>query len=599
MSINNLYPDISPSLLLDFANVKKLDSRITFSRPTTAVVYDGQTVTKAEENLFSYSEDFTNSIWIKSSVSITANSTTAPDGTTTANTLTENGANAPHQLYSISTSQGIQYCFSIFVKSNGRTIVAMRGSFAANNNWISAQFDLTGVTATLLSGSSPAGTNTSATITNVGNGWYRCSYVFSPASGHITSTTRFFLSDGTALDAGSGVPIYAGDGTSGVYIWGAQLEQRDSVTPYTPTITQPITNYIPTLLTVPANTARFDHNPITGESLGLLVEEQRTNLLTYSEDFSNGSWIKAGASITNNTSIAPDGTLTADTLTVTATNYSAAFKYVSLSGTHTLQCFVKKITAKYAAVYLINPDGGTVIFDLDTGLQVYTEATVLNSSIENVGNGWYKISVTASNINRAAVFASSSAVDLTSTIGESMYIWGAQLEAGEFPTSYIKTEASQVTRSADSASMTGANFSDWYRQDEGVLFVDVVKVDPAVNRFAFGLGYNSSNYIGSLYQSGQATYIRPSVVASAFANTFTTNQLTKVAIGYKTANYASCINGVVIANTTASPTPSGTDGALYFGTSPFTPSQIATSYFRKLAYYPQRLTNENLQALTS
>jgi len=89
MSISQNFPALKPSLLLDFANTKKLDSRVTFARASEGRYYDGQTVAKAEENLLQYSQEFDNAYWTKSATTVTANATAAPDGTTTAEQIAE------------------------------------------------------------------------------------------------------------------------------------------------------------------------------------------------------------------------------------------------------------------------------------------------------------------------------------------------------------------------------------------------------------------------------------------------------------------------------------------------------------------------------
>ena len=91
----NTYPSIQPSLNLDFANAKTLDPRITFTRSTTGTYYDGKTVAKAEENLATYSEDFTQvASWGATDTSVSGNTTTAPNGTSTADTLTASATTA-------------------------------------------------------------------------------------------------------------------------------------------------------------------------------------------------------------------------------------------------------------------------------------------------------------------------------------------------------------------------------------------------------------------------------------------------------------------------------------------------------------------------
>jgi hypothetical protein len=117
MSIKASFPDIKPSLMLDFANTKRLDPRITFTRATTATYYDGQTVAKAEENLMEYSQEFDrNAGWSKSRASIVADDTTAPDGTLTADKFIPNTESNRHHCREFFTA-GFLYAISIFAKA--------------------------------------------------------------------------------------------------------------------------------------------------------------------------------------------------------------------------------------------------------------------------------------------------------------------------------------------------------------------------------------------------------------------------------------------------------------------------------------------------
>lgn len=157
MSIASLYPSINPSLLLDFANVKRLDPRITFTRTTTATYYDGVTTAKAEENLLTYSQEFDNAAWTKTSATVTANSDTAPDGTSTADTIAASGANGT-ALQSFTAVAG-DYTFSVYLKRKTGTgniqIAADNGTYTTKtitSSW--ARYD---VTQTLTAGSKNAG----------------------------------------------------------------------------------------------------------------------------------------------------------------------------------------------------------------------------------------------------------------------------------------------------------------------------------------------------------------------------------------------------------------------------------------------------------
>jgi len=585
MSIKDNYPIVSPSLNLDFANTKVLDSRITFSRPTSAVYYDGQTVTKAEENLFTYSQEFDNAYWSTYQAGVTANTTIAPDGTTTAETLTNASTDgAIYRVYGVAGT----YTTSIFAHAATTSTITLDWSTSGNGR--QATFDLIAGTATAVAQIGTGGTVTGGTssIVNIGNGWYRC-----------------IISDITVSSTNAFVIVVVGASTSSVYLWGAQLEQHDTVTAYQPTTTQPITNYIPTLLTAPANSARFDHNPVTGESLGLLVEEQRTNLLTYSEDFADASWVKIRSTVTSNTIIAPDGTLTGDKLVATSVAESHVVYKSVLANTITFSCYAK--AGEYNHLILFTGSFGRW-FNLTTGTigVFYTNETT--ASITDAGDGWYRCSITFTIASGDNVYIGVSNADATlSYTGNGysgIYIWGAQLEAGAFPTSYIKTEASQVTRSADSASMTGANFSDWYRPDEGTVYCEssasfVSSGSVAYSPFSLNDG-TSANAVAPQYNSNAInTLVRSSAVevARMIYSPVLANAFYKTAIYLKNNDYATSTNGSVVVVDALGTMPSGINvlniGKTYFNL------QTLNGTIKKIAYYPQRLSNENLQALTS
>jgi hypothetical protein len=264
MAIQSNFPAIKPSLNLDFANTEALDPRITFTRASTATYYDGVTTAKAEENLLLRSQDYSATWTVTNLTPVTGK--TAPDTTSTATEFTATAANAV--LTQGFTAIAGSYTFSVFLR---RVTGSGDIQIAADN-----------------------GTWTTKVITGT---WARYDVTQTVAAGSKTAGVRVVTD------------------TDAIEVWGAQLEQRDAVTSYTATTTQPITNYIPVLLTAATNAPRFDHNPTTGESLGLLIEEQRTNLLfPYSEEFDNAAWSKTRSSITSNTIVAPDGTLTGDKL---------------------------------------------------------------------------------------------------------------------------------------------------------------------------------------------------------------------------------------------------------------------------------------------
>ena len=495
--------ETEPTLDLNFAKVKALDPRITFARASTGTYWDGKTYAKAEENLVAYSQEFDNGYWTKSGITVTANTIVAPDGNTTAETITADGTTGAKFVLRASlpsTSVGV---FSVFAKKGTNDFIQLLTNEAGNGF---ANFDLNAgtVNSTTLAG----------TITSVGGGWYRCSVVISSG----TSFSSVYVNLVTGLSAAR----YESNSLSTtVYLWGAQLEQRSAVSSYTPTTTQPIARYQPALQTAASGVARFDHNPVTQESLGLLVEEQRTNLLTYSEDFTNASWTKVNSTITSDTITAPNGTLTADAI-VAGTTSGTRSGVSKISTTISLGSNTVSVYLKYYGVQYFQIWGGSTAWAGYANIDVLNGAVTAESSattsIVDVGNGWYRVSVvfTATTTSIQPWFSlipsgTAARADIYQGDGYSgIYIWGAQLESGAFPTSYIPTVASQVTRSADAASMTGTNFSSWYRQDEGTLYADYVSGNSTLVQSVFKIEDGSNSNVISLYNDiGSASTVIP------------------------------------------------------------------------------------------
>jgi hypothetical protein len=243
MSIRNNYPTTIPSLKLDFIDRQRLDPRITYSRATTATYvaangvlvtakantprfdYDpsglgckGLLIESSVTNLINYSEATNGLASINVSAALTAN--TAPNGLLTAIQLTEDANLTSHYLFQqagVASIANNYYTLSVFAKANSRqNLVLVSGASGAYNWYTSATYNLTSGTATAGGG---VGTN-SATTYNIqpyANGWYRCSVTSGASDGNNCNY-------GIYLANGSGSQNYQGDGSSGLYIWGQQLE---------------------------------------------------------------------------------------------------------------------------------------------------------------------------------------------------------------------------------------------------------------------------------------------------------------------------------------------------------------------------------------
>ena len=348
--------------------------------------------------------------------------------------------------------------------------------------------------------------------------------------------------------------------------------------------------------TAAVDAARFDHDPVTFACRGLLIEEGRTNLYNNSEDFSQASWTKTRLSIQTNATTSPDGTTTADKLIedTSASNTHTIGSTVTPPATpHTLSVFAKKGERNFIVLRL---GGQNDFFNLNTGVAL----TNANSpTITNYGNGWYRCTVTSS-LGTQGSFQMSADGITSSYTGDGtsgIFIWGAQLEAGSFATSYIPTTTSALARSADVCSITGANFTSFYNQPEGTLFADA-RVETAArsaNGFFTSL-YNASSNEFSLriFSNEVQVTVRDGGAAKDFnIGGVATNM--KVAAAYSSLNNVASLNGLAVVTGTASNLPAMI--GLSVG-SRFAASTFANGHIAAIRYYKKRLANAKLVTLT-
>jgi len=349
----------------------------------------------------------------------------------------------------------------------------------------------------------------------------------------------------------------------------------------------------------------FDHDPITLECKGLAIWESRTNMLTYSEQFDNAAWGKAFLTLTPNATTAPDGTTTADRLTRTGNaTYSQALTKAASPMTYTGSVFVKGDTPAH---YLTIDDGtatnrAIVILDLVTGLLISTNTegnfTFAASTVQKVAHDFYRITLTV-------ITNSTTSVRFRAYFGSGTYadVWGAQLEVGAFPSPYIPTVASAVTRAADIAQMTGSNFSDWYRQDEGSF---VCKFDTNTS----GIGYpvifradngTTQNAISFVFNATVSVYFNcvngGTPQASLGNNIFLVSPgVSNIISGaYKLNDFGASYNGSVSLSDNLGTPPMVSNFTIGHK---YDSSVSINGHIAHLAYYPLRLSNTELQALS-
>ena len=334
-----------------------------------------------------------------------------------------------------------------------------------------------------------------------------------------------------------------------------------------------------TLFNHPADIPRIEYDA-DGNVLGLLVEEQRTNLLTYSEDFSNASWAAFGTkTITQAAGISPDNSLTATYLASPGNNGMQSTITVSASTAYMFSVFAKADVSSSLRVSYATIGGTTAngVFDFEISTGV------------DVGNGWYRCSVTFTTDvgNTSAVIRIQSGV-----VSQGIYIWGAQFEAGAFPTSYIPTSGSTATRAADVASIPVSAFG--YNQSKGTVVIDVA----SINGFTFGsIGDGTFENDLRLGASGANT-VRGT--GSGFAKSVTNGSYNyetgKIAIAIEEDNYYTAKNGIGAAGVDTSASLPPNPQRLNIG-SDYTNFQ--NGHIKSIKYYPRRLTNAQIVELTS
>lgn len=409
------------------------------------------------KNLIGYSEAFDNVAWSKAAVTVTANAVAAPNGSMSADKVVASSGGGYHSVYQGFAYTGAKTTISVYAKAAEYNLLqfadAINGKFRASFNLTSGE---------VVAGSTGGTPFVSASVVSAGDGWYRCSVVLEGNSGTIGLIMVGYPSGATLGNFG---PQYTGDGTSGVYLWGAQLSDSASLDPY-----------VPKFGAAPSAAAyygpRIDYDATSLTPKGLLIEEQRSNLLLRSQEF-NTTWTPTRATVGSDVTAtnAPDGSTSADKIiednTASDTHYIGQTYTFTGVQTHTFSVFLKAGERTWARLNM-----GTAAFSGDKGayfnLSNGTVGTVdagTTASIESSGNGWYRCRITATSITggltasyRIFVSAGDGVISYTGNGTSGIYVWGAQLEAGSFATSYIPTVASSVTRSGDAVSFGVSQF---------------------------------------------------------------------------------------------------------------------------------------------
>jgi hypothetical protein len=549
------------------------------------------------KNLLGFTQEFNNAGWVKANVTVSATKVTAPDGSVTGQKIEETVDNGQHRINAaaVTVVSGSLYAASVYMKAAERTLCSTEVILSPGG--AEAIFNLANGT---VSFSSYGGAATpTGSITDVGNGWYRCVIIF--AANGVSATVR-----SAKLYQSAGVQTYAGTLGSGIFIWGAQLSDSASLDPYV---------YNPGA--APASTAyfgpRFDYDPVTLAPKGLLIEESRTNSIR--NNTMVGAVVGTPGTLPTNWSVIIANGLTT---TVSAVGTSNGIPYVDLNiaGTPT------------GTSWLLAFDATNAIAALAT--QVWTGSfytAIVGGSTTNIAN--IRNIITPRNAALGALSASTVnftptgslarqtnthtmptdtafvqySVSIQTTIGAAiditLRIGLPQLELGAFATSVIPTTTATATRAADVAVMQGANFSNWYRSDEGSLFTDVGSVGPSNGARSATLSDGTIDNQAWIRNANTPTNAAEIYTAGAFVAQIgiNTGVAARTALALKANDFAVSVNGGAASTDTSGAL--GVYNRMTLGSNFNNSGVFINGHIRRLAFFPRRLANAELTALTS
>ena len=515
------------TLSIDNVSVKEItDADFDFDRNSTGTrVNEDYLIEDVPYNIVPQSNQF-DTTWTKTNVTLTGGQSGYYN---ISDAWKIDISSAFAQVEQAVSTSGVQ-TFSVYAKAGTLNFIRLR---VDHTSFSGTYFDLqNGVI-----GSTVDTTNTS--MQNVGGGWYRCSISF------VNNITRVRIYPATAnndLTATSG----------NIFIQNAQLVKGDQPKDYLKTTDR---------LDIP----RIDY---TNGEPSILLEPQRTNLVTHSEALTT-YWTLQGASlIADNTAVNPTGNTFANKLNSTNT---ATFRSITRnestawdSKTLTMSCFAKKITNDYIFFYNIGSVSGIngLWFNINNGTIGTNGAAWSNAKIENYGNGWYRCSAKitfGTSTNYLYINNSDGDNNTSSTVGSQSYIWGTQIEEGSYATSLIHTSGSAVTRSQDVANNAGN--SDLFNNSEGVLYAEIKALANDLSFRVLTISDGStSNNVGFGYRNNSNviyTFVQNVINSSSSVTVADITEYHKIAIKYKSGDFAMYIDGREVYTSSSSFTLSG------------------------------------------
>lgn len=582
------------ALDLQFATDKTLTARKgptpVFTRASSATrINEAGLIETAPENLILRSDDLTSASWTILNATVTGNTIVSPDGLVTADRLNEDSTASAHQVIqqapTLTASQS--YTFSIFAKAASHSSFQMVFSTAGFGGSTFANFVLTGA------GSVGTSSGVTTKIEAYPNEWYRCSITISS----VTGGTGGFVQCVANNNNSSSVRLlsYTGTNAQVVHLWGAQLEQYPSARTYIPTTTAAVYG------------ARFDHDPITLACKGLLIEESRTNLALQSENHASATWSKTGVTVASATNTAPNGSTTSNLVSEdSSTGQHRVFQATSyVSGTsYSISCFFKYAGRQFVAItHPAVAANNLAIFDIQNGTISLSQSGV-TTSITAYPNGWYRCVVNGvaattasqSHIIQGSTTGGTLTGSYTGLNGAAFYIYGSQVEAGAFPTSYIPTTTASVVRSADICSITGSDFTSIWNGIDATVFFRGSRIAQQSGQTSWSLSSNTNATALNLIR-GSTTELVTGAGASIGISVagFTTSAEHKIAVAAKAGDYAASFNGATAV--TSNNAFVLTLNKLQIGTNYPSNGQL-NGWIHSMKFYKKRLPNAKLQTLT-
>jgi hypothetical protein len=535
----------------------------TATRATTATrVNAAGLIDLVPYNLFAWSEVFSDALWSKGSSSITSNTTTAPNGTLTADTFTADGTLANHRLQQgLTTVTGTAYSTSFYLKKNTNNFAQIYYLAAGFTSNAFANFDLNnGVVGTI-------GAGTTATIQDVGNGWYRCTITVTAGSSSASAGANVSI-----VTSATSARSESNSLNTSIFVWGAQLVEGTSARDYLRTETR-------------LNIPRIDYS--LGVCPNILLEPQRTNFGIQSEDLSSAAWFKGtGVTITADSAISPSGIQNADR--VIGAIGTGTWGSANTLGSATSS--LSSNTLYTATIYLRSSSSSSQVTlrlrDQTTG----NETTLLC----NLTTSWQRFEISRT----TGASTTALAVVLTNATAD-FFAWGRQMEQGAYATSYIPTTTASVTRNADSITRNNIFTNGLITAAGGTWFVEirnnVARVrDLGVFSLFIGDLLASPNN-GLILRNTISTSTRLSIskrISATETTLYTTlNDTVKIAMKWNGATADVFVNGVKQVSATAF-TTTNMEFLNCFATD-------VPKYINQMALFPTPLTDTQCIALTT